>query len=403
MRGESKVSAWHRGRTAVIYVRQSTLAQVRDHAESTARQYALVEEATRLGWPAGRIEVIDTDLGISGRSTEGRDGFKALVARVCLGEVGAIFGLEVSRLARSSADLSRLLELARLTDTLVIDADGIYDLAEFNDRLLLGLKGTMSEAELHLLAGRLQGAKRAAAERGDLRTPLPVGYVHDEEGGVVIDPDEEVSAAIADVFTAFTATGSAYQVVGRVRRAAVPAPGLWRGLGRSAAVRPAHSQPGPRHPRQPGLRRRLRVRPVPLPPHREPGRDRAGGDRGVAPPAVGGLHSATTIPATSAGSSSWPTRRSLPVTAPTRAPDRRGKVRRCVRASCSAARAAGRCPPATPAGSRTTSAPAPGRITWPPRTAGRCAPPRSTTRSPRRCSPRSAPTSSRWLWPPRMR
>ncbi len=145
MRGESKVGAGHRARTAVIYVRQSTLAQVRDHTESTARQYALAGEASRLGWPAGGIEVIDTDLGISGRSTEGRDGFKALVARVCLGEVGAIFGLEISRLARSSADLSRLLELARLTDTLVIDADGIYDLAEFNDRLLLGLKGTMSE------------------------------------------------------------------------------------------------------------------------------------------------------------------------------------------------------------------------------------------------------------------
>src|SRR5664280_1457865 len=179
MRGESKVRAEHRARTAVIYVRQSTLAQVRDHTESTARQYALAGEASRLGWPAGGIEVIDTDLGVSGRSRQGRDGFKALVAQVCLGEVGAIFGLEVSRLARSSADLSRLLELARLTDTLVIDADGIYDLAEFNDRLLLGLKGTMSEAELHLLAGRLQGAKRAAAERGQLRTPLPVAAFGD--------------------------------------------------------------------------------------------------------------------------------------------------------------------------------------------------------------------------------
>jgi DNA invertase Pin-like site-specific DNA recombinase len=214
MRGESKVQSGHRARTAVIYVRQSTLAQVRDHTESTARQYALAGEASRLGWPASGIEVIDTDLGISGRSTESRDGFKALVARVCLGEVGAIFGLEVSRLARSSADLSRLLELARLTDTLVIDGDGIYDLAEFNDRLLLGLKGTMSEAELHLLAGRLQGAKRAAAERGELRTPLPVGYLHDEDGDVIVDPDEEVSAAIAAVFATFTQVGSAYAVVG---------------------------------------------------------------------------------------------------------------------------------------------------------------------------------------------
>ena len=213
MNGEAKITGVHRDRLAVIYVRQSTLAQVREHTESTMRQYALAEEATRLGWAADAVEVIDADLGVSGRSVEGRDGFKALVARVCLGEIGAVFGLEISRLARSSADLSRMLELARLTDTLVIDADGIYDLADFNDRLLLGLKGTMSEAELHLLAGRLQGAKRAAAERGELRTPLPVGYVYDEDNEVVIDPDEEVAAAVADVFTAFTATGSAYGVV----------------------------------------------------------------------------------------------------------------------------------------------------------------------------------------------
>jgi DNA invertase Pin-like site-specific DNA recombinase len=213
VRGEGKVRSQHLERTALIYIRQSTMAQVREHTESTARQYALAEEAARLGWPTSRVEVIDADLGVSGRSVEGRDGFKGLVARVCLGEVGAIFGLEVSRLARSSADLSRLLEYARLTDTLVVDADGVYDLAEFNDRLLLGLKGTMSEAELHLLAGRLQGAKRAAAERGELRAPLPIGYVYDDDGRVVIDPDEEVATAIADVFGAFTATGSAYQVV----------------------------------------------------------------------------------------------------------------------------------------------------------------------------------------------
>src|SRR5674476_691284 len=239
MRGETKIRTEHRARTAVIYVRQSTLAQVRDHTESTARQYALAGEASRLGWPAGGIEVIDTDLGVSGRSTEGRDGFKALVARVCLGEVGAIFGLEVSRLARSSADLSRLLELARLTDTLVIDADGIYDLAEFNDRLLLGLKGTMSEAELHLLAGRLQGAKRAAAERGELATPLPVGYCRDEEGAVIVDPDEEVSAAVAEVFATFTQTGSAYAVVGALAGERPPRRaygGAWAGQLRYGAL-----------------------------------------------------------------------------------------------------------------------------------------------------------------------
>ena len=214
LRGESKITASHLDRVAIIYVRQSTLAQVRGNTESTARQYGLAEEAARMGWAASAIDVIDADLGISGRSADNRAGFKEIVARVCLGEVGAIFGLEVSRLARSSADLSKLLELARLTETLVVDTDGIYDLADFNDRILLGLKGQMSEAELHILSGRLQGAKRAAAARGDLHFPLPVGYVYDDDGDTVMDPDEEVQAAVADVFAAFEATGSAYQAVG---------------------------------------------------------------------------------------------------------------------------------------------------------------------------------------------
>lgn len=213
MNGQAKLNASHLQRRAVVYIRQSSMAQVRENTESTARQYALADEAVRLGWPRSLVEVIDSDLGLSGRSADGRLGFKELVGRVCMGEVGAIFGLEVSRLARSSADLSRLLELARLTDTLVIDSDGVYDLADFNDRLLLGLKGTMSEAELHFLAGRLQGAKRAAAERGELRFPLPVGFVYDDEGNTVIDPDGEVQAAVADVFAAFCTGGSAYQVV----------------------------------------------------------------------------------------------------------------------------------------------------------------------------------------------
>jgi DNA invertase Pin-like site-specific DNA recombinase len=211
---ERKVTTGHLQRLAVIYVRQSTLAQVRFHRESTERQYALADEAARLGWERDRIVVVDQDLGLSGRDAQKREGFKELVGRVCCGEVGAIFGLEVSRLARSSADLQRLLELSALTDTLIVDADGIYDLHDFNDRLLLGLKGTMSEAELHILAGRLQGAKRAAAERGELRFPLPVGYVHDEDGNTIIDPDQEVQAAIADLFSAFERTGSAYGVVG---------------------------------------------------------------------------------------------------------------------------------------------------------------------------------------------
>jgi DNA invertase Pin-like site-specific DNA recombinase len=213
MRGTEKITAGHLCRTGLVYIRQSSLAQVRNNTESTARQYGLADEAVRLGWPRSQVEVIDADLGLSGRSADGRSGFKDLVSRVCLGEVGAIFGLEVSRLARSSADLSRLLELARLTDTLVVDSDGIYDLANFNDRLLLGLKGTMSEAELHFLTSRMNGAKLAAAERGELHFPLPVGLVYDDEGNTIVDPDAEVQAAVTDVFSAFRSAGSAYGVV----------------------------------------------------------------------------------------------------------------------------------------------------------------------------------------------
>src|SRR4051812_22848331 len=185
MLGESKITGAHLDRLAGIYNPQSTLAQGRDHGESTLRQYALAEDAERLGWPTERVLVIDANLGMSGRGGSARSGFKELVGRVCCGEVGAVFGLEVSRLARSSADLQRLLELCSLTDTLIVDRDGVYDLAGFNDRLLLGLKGTMSEAELHVLAGRLQGARGAAAARGELRFPLPVGYVYDDDGKIV--------------------------------------------------------------------------------------------------------------------------------------------------------------------------------------------------------------------------
>lgn len=227
-----KITRDHLERIAVVYVRQSTLAQVRDHGESTQRQYALTQEAERLGWPAERVMVIDSDLGVSGRGGSGRTGFKELVGRVCCGEIGAVFGLEVSRLARSTADLQRLLELCSLTDTLIVDGDGVYDLGAFNDRLLLGLKGTMSEAELHILAGRLQGARRAAAQRGELRVPLPVGYVYDDEDQIVVDPDEEIRTAIADVFACFEQTGSAYAIVGAFADRPFPARaygGAWAG------------------------------------------------------------------------------------------------------------------------------------------------------------------------------
>ena len=211
--GVAKIVGGHRDRLAVVYLRQSSMAQVREHAESTMRQYGLVEEAVRLGWAREAVVVIDTDLGVSGRWGVARAGFAELVSRVCTGEVGAIFGIEISRLARSNAEVARLMEFAAITETLLIDADGVYDPGDVNDRMLLGLKSTMGEVELHVMAQRLQAAKRAAAARGALRTPLPVGYLHDELGAVVVDPDAEVQAAIRDLFAAFAACGSAYGVV----------------------------------------------------------------------------------------------------------------------------------------------------------------------------------------------
>jgi DNA invertase Pin-like site-specific DNA recombinase len=211
--GSAKIVGAHLDRLAVVYLRQSSIAQVREHAESTMRQYGLVEEAVRLGWAREAVVVIDTDLGVSGRWGVARAGFAELVSRVCTGEVGAIFGLEISRLARSNAEVARLMEFAAITATLLIDADGIYDPTDVNDRMLLGLKSTMGEVELHVMAQRLQAAKRAAAARGELRTPLPVGYVYDEADAVVVDPDAELQAAIADLFAAFAACGSAYGVV----------------------------------------------------------------------------------------------------------------------------------------------------------------------------------------------
>ena len=232
MNGEHKITSGHRARTALVYLRQSTLVQVREHTESTMRQYALADVAVALGWAPRDVEVIDRDLGLSGTSAAHRQGFRELMSRVCLGEVGAVLGLEVSRLARSNADLARLAEMARLTGTLLIDSDGVYDLSDFNDWLVLGLKSTMSQAELHIMAGRLQAAKLAAAGRGELRAPLPVGLVYDDDGMVVIDPDAEVRAAVADIFACFAAAGSGLRRRGGVRRPQVPPARLRRRVGR---------------------------------------------------------------------------------------------------------------------------------------------------------------------------
>ena len=187
-----KISADHLRRDAFLYVRQSSLRQVFENTESTKRQYALRERAVALGWPIERIRTIDSDLGISGAHAENRDGFQELVSEVALGHAGIVLGLEVSRLARNNADWHRLLELAALTRTLILDEDGVYDPGHFNDRLLLGLKGTMSEAELHVLKARLQGGIRNKARRGELEMPLPIGLTYDALGAVILDPDQQI-------------------------------------------------------------------------------------------------------------------------------------------------------------------------------------------------------------------
>ena len=187
-----KVTAGHLRRNAYLYVRQSTVRQVLENRESTQRQYALRQRALTLGWPVERVIVIDCDLGVSGASATDREGFQQLVAEVGLGRAGIVLGLEVSRLARNSTDWHRLLEICALSETLILDEDGIYDPAHFNDRLLLGLKGTMSEAELHVLRARLRGGILNKARRGELRCPLPVGLVHLDGAGVGLDPDQQV-------------------------------------------------------------------------------------------------------------------------------------------------------------------------------------------------------------------
>jgi DNA invertase Pin-like site-specific DNA recombinase len=213
MSERAKVSEQHRRRRAVVYVRQSTLHQVERNVESSARQYALRQRAVELGWPADSVVVVDEDTGRSGSTSEGRIGFRELVAEVGLGHVGLVLALEVSRLARCSADWHQLLDLCALTGTLIADADGVYSPSDFNDRLLLGLKGTMSEAELHLIRARLDGGLRNKAERGELRLALPVGLDRDDDDRIVLCPDEQVRHAIERVFVLWRRLGSARQVV----------------------------------------------------------------------------------------------------------------------------------------------------------------------------------------------
>src|SRR4051795_3773055 len=198
-----KIRARHCDRQAIVYVRQSTVRQVEHNRESTRLQYGLADRACRLGWRREQITVIDDDLGCSGASAVDRPGFQRLVAEVGLGHVGLVLGIEVSRLARSCRDWHQLLEICALSDTLIGDADGIYCANDFNDRLLLGLKGTMSEAELHILKARMLQGRRAKAQRGELRFHLPRGYVLNRTGEIVLDDDEQVQATIRLVFDLF--------------------------------------------------------------------------------------------------------------------------------------------------------------------------------------------------------
>src|ERR1044071_5278468 len=229
-----KITEQHRNRPAYIYVRQSTNAQVLHHQESTERQYALRAMAMELGWSEATIRTLDRDLGMTGTEMTRREDFKTLVTDVSMGQVGAVFALEVSRLARSNLDWHRLLELCALTATLVIDEDGCYDPSDFNDGLLLGLKGTMAQAELHFLHARLQGGKLNKAKKGELRFPFPVGLCYDEQTRIVMDPDEEVRAAVGLVFRLFRETGSAFGVMQRFAESGLRLPrrsygGAWDG------------------------------------------------------------------------------------------------------------------------------------------------------------------------------
>jgi DNA invertase Pin-like site-specific DNA recombinase len=247
MEAGQKVRAHHLGRKAYLYVRQSTVRQVFENTESSERQYALRGRALALGWPADHIVVVDCDQGQSAASVADRAGFQQLVGEVGMARVGIVMGLEVSRLARNSSDWHRLLEICALTETLILDEDGVYDPTHFNDRLPLGLKGTMSEAELHVLRARLRGGILNKAQRGELQLRLPVGLVDGPDGRVVLDPDAQVQDSIRLLFEVFARTGSAHGTVKHFREHGLPFPArihtgpcrgdlVWLPLGESRAL-----------------------------------------------------------------------------------------------------------------------------------------------------------------------
>jgi DNA invertase Pin-like site-specific DNA recombinase len=238
MNESRKVQSHHLERDAYLYIRQSSMKQVVENVESTKRQYALRARATALGWADDRIVVIDSDQGESGASAAWREGFRRLVTDVGLGRAGIVMGLEVSRLARNNADWHRLLEICALANTLILDEDGVYDPTDFNDRLLLGLKGAMSEAELHVLKARLRGGILNKVRRGEYRCVLPTGLVYDESGAVVLDPDAQVRETIAHFFETFARVGSAHQTVKAFRDERLRFPSRLRGPAAGVVFRP---------------------------------------------------------------------------------------------------------------------------------------------------------------------
>jgi len=252
MEAGQKVRAHHLGRKAYLYVRQSTVRQVFENTESSERQYALRRRAVALGWPEEQIVVVDCDQGQSAASVADREGFQQLVGEVGMARVGIVMGLEVSRLARNSSDWHRLLEICALIDTLILDEDGVYDPTHFNDRLLLGLKGTMSEAELHVLRARLRGGILNKAQRGELQMRLPVGLVDGPDGRVMLDPDAQVQGSIRLLFEVFARTGSAHAIVKHFREHGLQFPTrihtgpcrgdlVWLPLGESRALHVLHN------------------------------------------------------------------------------------------------------------------------------------------------------------------
>jgi DNA invertase Pin-like site-specific DNA recombinase len=256
MNAELKVTAEHLQRAAYLYIRQSTLHQVLENTESTERQYALRRRAVALGWSSEQIVVIDNDQAQSGASAADRAGFQRLVGDVGLGKAGIVMGLEVSRLARNCADWHRLLEICALTHTLILDEDGLYNPGQYNDRLLLGLKGTMSEAELHILKARMIGGMINKAQRGELKMPLPVGLAYDDDDRVELEPDQQVQQCLRVFFATFGRTGSAWKTMQAFNEQGLKFP-------RRRRNRLADPDPSPCHPdlAQSALRRRLLLRP----------------------------------------------------------------------------------------------------------------------------------------------